>query len=227
MLKVNFLFNIFDSFVSASAYFLFKTISNPFISKTLTVFVKIALFFNLPISGLKIFGNNFLKLGLLVSILTERCFKPWRKIKSHESSSSQPWLRPISATFEHFNTFQERNQEDVPTFPPVWIAGSPLEWFFALTINAEILLITQGPKGVSLYSGKDYHHIITKARKVHDVSGAGDTVISTFSLSDICEATPRESAILANFAAGRVCEEVGVMPINIKMLDEILGYDRN
>ena len=94
-------------------------------------------------------------------------------------------------------------------------------------INAEILLITQGPKGVSLYSGKDYHHIITKARKVHDVSGAGDTVISTFSLSDICEATPRESAILANFAAGRVCEEVGVMPINIKMLDEILGYDRN
>ena len=94
-------------------------------------------------------------------------------------------------------------------------------------INAEILLITQGPKGVSLYSGKDYHHIITKARKVHDVSGAGDTVISTFSLSDICEATPRESAILANFAAGRVCEEVGVMPINIKMLDEILGYNRN
>ena len=34
------------------AYFLFKTISNPFISKTLTVFVKIALFFKLPISGL-------------------------------------------------------------------------------------------------------------------------------------------------------------------------------
>ena len=49
----------------------------------------------------------------------------------------------------------------------------------------------------------------------------------SFSLSDICEATPEESAILANFAAGRVCEEVGVMPINIKMLDEILGYDRN
>jgi len=34
------------------AYFLFKTISNPFISKTLTVLVKIAIFFRLPISGL-------------------------------------------------------------------------------------------------------------------------------------------------------------------------------
>ena len=34
------------------AYFLFKTISNPFISKTLTVFVKIAIFFRLPISSL-------------------------------------------------------------------------------------------------------------------------------------------------------------------------------
>ena len=34
------------------AYFLFKTISNPFISKTLTVLVKIAIFLRLPISGL-------------------------------------------------------------------------------------------------------------------------------------------------------------------------------
>jgi len=34
------------------AYFLFKAISNPFISKTLTVFVKIAIFFRFPISGL-------------------------------------------------------------------------------------------------------------------------------------------------------------------------------
>ena len=34
------------------AYFLFKTISNPFISKTLTVLVKIAIFFRFPISSL-------------------------------------------------------------------------------------------------------------------------------------------------------------------------------
>ena len=94
-------------------------------------------------------------------------------------------------------------------------------------IAAELLLITEGSKGVSLFDGKEYYHIPTKARKVHDVSGAGDTVISTFTLSDVCGSTPKESAILANFAAGRVCEEVGVIPINITMLDEIFGYTRN
>ena len=88
-------------------------------------------------------------------------------------------------------------------------------------------MVTEGSKGVSLFDGKEYYHIPTKARKVHDVSGAGDTVISTFTLSDICGSTPKESAILANFAAGRVCEEVGVIPINITMLDEIFGYTRN
>ena len=94
-------------------------------------------------------------------------------------------------------------------------------------IMTELLLITEGPKGASLFDGKEYYHIPTKARKVHDVSGAGDTVISTFTLSDICGSTPKESAILANYAAGRVCEEVGVIPISIKMLDEIFGYKRN
>ena len=56
---------------------------------------------------------------------------------------------------------------------------------------------------------------------IHDVSGAGDTVISTFCLSDICGGSPIESAYLSNFAAGRVCEEVGVVPVTMEMLNEI------
>ena len=94
-------------------------------------------------------------------------------------------------------------------------------------INTDIILITQGAAGVSLFETSNYHHIPTKARKVHDVSGAGDTVISTFALSDLCDANPKESAILANYAAGRVCEEVGVVPITLDMLNEIIKYDNN
>ncbi len=90
-------------------------------------------------------------------------------------------------------------------------------------INAEILMITRGADGVSLFDGSDYHHFSTKARLVHDVSGAGDTVIATFTLSDICGASPKESVTLSNYAAGRVCEEVGVVPISLEMLDEILS----
>ena len=91
-------------------------------------------------------------------------------------------------------------------------------------INAEILMITRGADGVSLFDGSDYHHFSTKARLVHDVSGAGDTVIATFTLSDICGASPEESVALSNYAAGRVCEEVGVVPISVEMLDEMLSH---
>ena len=30
--------------------------------------------------------------------------------------------------------------------------------------------------------------------------------------------------MLSNYAAGRVCEEVGVVPISLKMLDEMLSH---
>ena len=89
-------------------------------------------------------------------------------------------------------------------------------------LNADMVFITQGSDGASLFENSEYHHIPTKARKVHDVSGAGDTVISTFALSDLCDAEPKESAILSNYAAGRVCEEVGVVPITLNMLNEIV-----
>ncbi len=91
-------------------------------------------------------------------------------------------------------------------------------------LNADILLITRGADGVSLFDGSDYHHIPTKARHVHDVSGAGDTLIATFALSDLCGATPEESVSISNYAAGRVCEEVGVVPISFDMLNEMLNH---
>jgi rfaE bifunctional protein kinase chain/domain len=91
-------------------------------------------------------------------------------------------------------------------------------------LKAEILLITQGEKGMVLFSDNSHQAISTKARHVHDVSGAGDTVIATFTLSDICGASTEESVTLSNYAAGRVCEEVGVVHISLKMLDEVLSH---
>ena len=94
-------------------------------------------------------------------------------------------------------------------------------------INADILMITRSADGVSLFVDSDYYDIPTKARSVHDVSGAGDTVIATFTLSDLCGATPKESVLLSNFAAGRVCEEVGVVPISLTMLNEMIEHHNN
>ncbi len=91
-------------------------------------------------------------------------------------------------------------------------------------LDADMVLVTLGAEGMILSTADDTIVIPTKARAVHDVSGAGDTVISVFTLSNISGATPEESAILSNFAAGRVCEEVGVIPIERHMLDDIIDH---
>jgi rfaE bifunctional protein kinase chain/domain len=86
-------------------------------------------------------------------------------------------------------------------------------------LNAEYLLLTRGEKGMSLFSsdGK-VDSIPTKARKVADVSGAGDTVIAVLSMALAAGADIKEAATIANFAAGLVCEEVGIVPIDKDLL---------
>ena len=91
-------------------------------------------------------------------------------------------------------------------------------------IDSEILLLTLGAEGISLYFNDCHSQIPTKARKVYDVSGAGDTVIATFAMNDICGLDPLESSIIANLAAGRVCEEIGVFPISVDALKEISSH---
>ena len=94
-------------------------------------------------------------------------------------------------------------------------------------INAEILMITRSEEGVTLFTDNNVQTISTKARKVHDVSGAGDTAISAFVLADLCGANIEESAMISNYAAGRVCEEVGVVPISLEMIKDIVDHYSN
>lgn len=93
-------------------------------------------------------------------------------------------------------------------------------------LNPEFLLLTRGEKGMILF-GKDssIHTIPTRARKVADVSGAGDTVIATLTMALAAGAEIEEAATIANLAAGLVCEEVGVVPINRELLYQTLLDD--
>jgi rfaE bifunctional protein kinase chain/domain len=81
------------------------------------------------------------------------------------------------------------------------------------TLNVDILLVTKGSDDAMLFTKKGNHSIPTETHNVHDVSGAGDTVISTFSLADLCGASVIEAANIANIAASIVCAQVGVVPI--------------
>ncbi len=89
-------------------------------------------------------------------------------------------------------------------------------------LDVDILLVTLGADGSNLFTKDQQHKIPTKALHVHDVSGAGDTVISTFALAELSGANGEESAFLANYAAGFVCEEVGVVPITLDNLTKVV-----
>jgi D-glycero-beta-D-manno-heptose-7-phosphate kinase len=77
-------------------------------------------------------------------------------------------------------------------------------------LRPAVLLITLGESGMLLCQrGQKPFHIPTLAREVFDVSGAGDTVIATFTLAIAAGATPLEAAILSNHAAGIVVGKIG------------------
>lgn len=82
-------------------------------------------------------------------------------------------------------------------------------------LNSKYVLLTLGERGIALFEkGKKREiRIPTKARKVSDVSGAGDTVISTLTIALASGAKIDEAAYLANYAGGLVCEDVGIVPI--------------
>ncbi len=77
-------------------------------------------------------------------------------------------------------------------------------------LRPALLLITLGEFGMLLCQrGQKPFHIPTVAQEVFDVSGAGDTVIATFTLAVAAGASPIEAAILSNHAAGIVVGKVG------------------
>lgn len=81
-------------------------------------------------------------------------------------------------------------------------------------LKAENVLLTLGEQGMSLFEqGGSVIHVSTQAKHVSDVSGAGDTVISTLTMALVAGATIREASSLANYAGGVVCGEVGIVPI--------------
>jgi D-glycero-beta-D-manno-heptose-7-phosphate kinase len=76
-------------------------------------------------------------------------------------------------------------------------------------LDLESLLITLGEQGMWIFEKNSDRHIDTVAQEVFDVSGAGDTVIATFTLGLCVGAGKIEAAEIANFAAGIVVGKVG------------------
>ena len=88
-------------------------------------------------------------------------------------------------------------------------------------LGLQSLLVTLGEGGMRLFEKNGrITHIPTVAQEVFDVSGAGDTVIATFTLALSCGASKLEAAHIANFAAGIVVGKLGTAVTTRKELLE-------
>ena len=93
-------------------------------------------------------------------------------------------------------------------------------------LGARFLLITRGSYGMTLFEGQRSCHIpVHGTDQVADVTGAGDTVIGTFSLALAAAATPLEAALLANYAGGIVVMKLGTATLTPEELRDAVTSD--
>ena len=83
-------------------------------------------------------------------------------------------------------------------------------------LGVKAVLVTRGSDGMALFEpGKPTLHIpIHGSDQVADVTGAGDTVIATFTLALAAGATPAEASLLANCAGGVVVMKHGTATVS-------------
>lgn len=89
------------------------------------------------------------------------------------------------------------------------------------------VLITRGSDGMALFEPAQatVHVPIYGTDQVADVTGAGDTVIATFTLALAAGATPVEASLLANYAGGVVVMKRGTATVSSAELRRAVASD--
>ncbi|MBP9539226.1 MAG: D-glycero-beta-D-manno-heptose-7-phosphate kinase [Leptotrichiaceae bacterium] len=93
-------------------------------------------------------------------------------------------------------------------------------------LELECLLLTRSEEGLSIFTDK-HERVPTVAQEVFDVTGAGDTFISTFTLAAAAGATWSEAAKIGNTASGIVVSKIGTAVTTkeeiVKFYNEIMS----
>lgn len=132
----------------------------------------------------------------------------------------------VDPKFENFFEFKEtflfkpnRKELEDAFGKKLKTAGDPNELVMSLIkkLKCKNVVLTLGEHGMRIYSRENGKIVVssvkTVAKKVADVSGAGDTVISTMAFCLSGGAGVRDAAYISNIAAGIVVEEVGIVPV--------------
>lgn len=93
------------------------------------------------------------------------------------------------------------------------------------SLRAKMLLITRGEKGITLFQAgqNSAENFPTMAREVFDVTGAGDTVISVFTMAIAAGASAQDAVRLSNLAAGLVVAHLGAATVTVAELQAALA----
>jgi D-beta-D-heptose 7-phosphate kinase/D-beta-D-heptose 1-phosphate adenosyltransferase len=92
--------------------------------------------------------------------------------------------------------------------------------------SARALLVTRGKDGMSLFHPPEAPlHVAARAREVFDSTGAGDTVVATFTMALLCGFSLPQATYLANAAAGIVVGKIGTAVVTPEELHAFLAGD--
>lgn len=88
----------------------------------------------------------------------------------------------------------------------------------------QALLLTRSEEGMTLYQAQqEDFHLPAKAKEVFDVTGAGDTVVSTLAVAYAAGASLQDACVLANLAASIVVGKLGTSSVTATELAIALG----
>ncbi len=101
-------------------------------------------------------------------------------------------------------------------------------WRLLSELDLDASLITEGANGMTLFEANGPStHMNAVARKVYDVTGAGDTVIATLAVAAASGNSLVESADLANIAAGIAVGQIGTAIVSNEELTSAYYAVRN
>jgi D-beta-D-heptose 7-phosphate kinase/D-beta-D-heptose 1-phosphate adenosyltransferase len=91
-------------------------------------------------------------------------------------------------------------------------------------LNLGSLVITRGSVGLTVFGPQTAKTVAAIPIEVYDVTGAGDTVISSISMALATGASPLDAARIGNLAGGAAVRKVGVAAVT---RDEIRALEEN
>ena len=91
-------------------------------------------------------------------------------------------------------------------------------------LSLDALLLTRSEHGMTLFQNDaETYHLPAKAKEVYDVTGAGDTVVSTLAVCIATGMSLNDACVLANLAASVVVGKLGTSTVSATELALALG----